>query len=114
MRPLGAVRRDEQSSDVRSGFRDFRGLSSNQVGQWRDLVQVVYAILKISPEGHTQLSAGRLQAEEGVPACRPASLRVPALIFRFFTYCRMSFSDGLLCSGICGRSRASSNPDFLS
>ncbi len=58
--------------DVGGGRRlwvgEFGGLSSNQVGERRDVVEAVYAILKITPEGNAQLPAGRLQAQKGVPA----------------------------------------------
>jgi hypothetical protein len=36
------------------------GLSSDQVGERRDVVEALYAILKITPEGNPQLPAGRL------------------------------------------------------
>jgi hypothetical protein len=52
--------------DLRVG--GFDSLSSDQVGQVRDLVQTPYAIPKIPPEGHTQLPAGCLQAEKSIPA----------------------------------------------
>ena len=50
----------------RRGLRvgGFGCLSSDHVGQGRDLVQSPYAIPKITPEGHTQFPAGCLQAEK--------------------------------------------------
>src|SRR5210317_1112508 len=44
---------------------------------------------------------------------RPDSLRVLPLILRFLTYSRIAFSAPLLCKGISGRSKTSSNSDLL-
>ena len=45
--------------------------------------------------------------------CRPDSLRVLPLILRFLTYSRIAFSAPLLCKGMSGRSKTSSNSDLL-
>jgi len=52
---------------------EFGSLSFYQVGQGRDFVETAYSIPKKTPEGHTELPTGRLQAEKGIPA---ASARV--------------------------------------
>lgn len=54
--------RESDGRRGRSGFRGFGGLSPDQVGQGRNGVQALYAILKIPSDGETQLPAGRLQA----------------------------------------------------
>src|SRR3989339_1684850 len=44
------------------------GRLPHEVGQGEDVMHAAYAILKVLPEGHAQLPAGLLQADEGVAA----------------------------------------------
>ncbi len=67
-RPQSVVGKGDLVGLLRLWVGEISGLSSDQVGQRRDVVEALYTILKITPEGNAKLPAGRLQAEEGVPA----------------------------------------------
>ena len=88
-------RTEERDACTRDRLCFLNGLL-HQLRQGKDFVRSAYAILKIPQEGHAQLPASLLQADKGVAAARPNSLRVPALIFRLFAHSRMSRSERLL------------------
>jgi len=62
------------------------------VGERRYHLQTRYPIFEVLPKRESVFATRFLETGEGVATASPASLRVPALILRFFTLSRRSFS----------------------
>src|ERR1700674_37769 len=68
---------------------------------------------EVVPESDTELGAGFGQAEESIAAIATSVASVPPLIFRLMTWQWISRSDPLVWSGMCGRSKTTSNSALL-